>query len=97
MQYATTSHSFHLFPPLNWTLLSLKMGVPQHAVNAISTCPREGGGGLGGAGDIFWGMGVRPSPRHPNTGLHQKFANVYPGVNQILVSIHYIYVAPNYF
>ncbi len=49
-----------------------------------------------GALDLFFGRGVRPGPRHPNPGLNQKFANVYPGVNQISVSIHYIYVAPNH-
>ncbi len=52
--------------------------------------------GPGGALDLFFGRGVRPGPRHPNPGLNQKFANVYPGVNQISVSIYYIYVAPNY-
>ncbi len=44
----------------------------------------------------FFGRGVRPGPRHPNPGLNQKFGIVYPDVNQISVSIHYIYVAPNY-
>ncbi len=50
----------------------------------------------GEALDLFFGRGVRPGPRHSNPGLNQKFANAYPGVNQISVSIHYIYVAPNY-
>ena len=40
--------------------------------------------------------GVRPGPPHPNPGLNQKFANVYFGVSQISVSVHFIYVAPNY-
>ncbi len=58
---------------------------------------RPGGWGVDGALHLFFGRGVRPGPRHPNPGLNQKFANVYrPGVNQISVSIHYIYVAPNY-
>ncbi len=53
-----------------------------------------GGGGGGGAVELFFGGGY--GLRHPNPELNQKFANVYPGVNQISVSIHYIYVAPKY-
>ena len=49
-----------------------------------------------GALNLCFGRGVRPGPHHPNPRLNQKFANVYPGVNKISVSIHYIYVAPNY-
>ena len=56
--------------------------------------PIRGGGGGGGGLDLFFGRGVRPGPCQPNPGLNQKFANVHPGVNQISVSIHYIYVAP---
>ena len=51
-----------------------------------------GGGGL----NLCFGRGLQPGPRHPNPGLNQKVANVYPGGNQISVNIHYIYVAPNY-
>ncbi len=58
-------------------------------------CPPGRGGG-GGALSLFFGRGVRPGLRHPNPGLNQKFANVYPGLNQISVSIHYmIYAAAN--
>ncbi len=35
-------------------------------------------------------------PDLANPGLNQKFANVYPGVNQMSASINYICVAPNY-
>ncbi len=53
----------------------------------------KGGGGDWGARALFFSRGVRPGPRHPNPGLNQKFTNVYPGVNQISVKIHYIYIA----
>ena len=55
------------------------------------------GGGCGGRGfSTYLSVGgVQPIPPYPNPGKIRKDANVYPGVNQISVSINYIYIVPS--
>ncbi len=42
--------------------------------------------------NLFFGRGVRPGPRHPNPGLNQKVANVYPSACKPNICKHSLYL-----